>query len=458
VFEAVAALINSKSKEAALAQQKIASGALSKKINEIKDILVSTLALVENEIDISEELMEKQTVACVKTNLIKTKDLIGGLLKTYKLGKMLFEGLDVIIVGETNVGKSTLFNALVKKDVSIVNQEPGTTRNLIESGVLIGGAVVRVVDTAGVRKTNNPVEKEGLDRAKRRAKKADLVLHLIDDPAKAMKIKKTEKKLIILTKSDLRKNVRVKKHIIHISAKAGLGVDGLLDKVKESLGIASLSTDTTYLSTLRQKRALSLCGKPVERAIGSTGLSPIDLSTGLPQRESARFCLNVDKYVVSVDRLAMPSDSLTLSSSPSTPSPALADICIICFFTRTFLRKSDFVRIISFFSVFFIFIALAGSSIRCKTRSAFFARLFALSKPSFSTGLFVLRTPAVSTTRTTAPPINTPDSIKFLVVPGSWLTIETSFFTSALNSVDFPTFVSPTIITSRPSNSIFPSL
>ncbi len=261
--EAVAALINSKSKEAALAQQKIASGALSKKINEIKDILVSTLALVENEIDISEELMEKQTVACVKTNLIKTKDLIGGLLKTYKLGKMLFEGLDVIIVGETNVGKSTLFNALVKKDVSIVNQEPGTTRNLIESGVLIGGAVVRVVDTAGVRKTNNPVEKEGLDRAKRRAKKADLVLHLIDDPAKAMKIKKTEKKLIILTKSDLRKNVRVKKHIIHISAKAGLGVDGLLDKVKESLGIASLSTDTTYLSTLRQKRALSLCGKPV---------------------------------------------------------------------------------------------------------------------------------------------------------------------------------------------------
>ena len=105
-----------------------------KNINAIKDILVSTLALVENEIDISEELMEKQTVACVKTNLIKTKDLIGGLLKTYKLGKMLFEGLDVIIVGETNVGKSTLFNALVKKDVSIVNQEPGTTRNLIESG------------------------------------------------------------------------------------------------------------------------------------------------------------------------------------------------------------------------------------------------------------------------------------------------------------------------------------
>jgi len=277
--EAVAALINSKSKEAALAQQKIASGALSKKINEIKDILVSTLALVENEIDISEELMEKQTVACVKTNLIKTKDLIGGLLKTYKLGKMLFEGLDVIIVGETNVGKSTLFNALVKKDVSIVNQEPGTTRNLIESRVLIDGAVVRVVDTAGVRKTKNPVEKEGLERAKLRAKKADLILHLIDDPAKAVTIKKTKKKLIILTKSDLRKNLDEKNNIIHISAKTGLGVGGLLDKIKGSLGITSLSTDTTYLSTLRQKRALSLCGKPIDRAIGSAGLGPVDLST-----------------------------------------------------------------------------------------------------------------------------------------------------------------------------------
>ena len=277
--EAVAALINSKSKEAALAQQKIAAGALSKKINKIKDLLVSTLALVENEIDISEELMGEQTIASVKTNLIKTKDLIGGLLETYRLGKMLFVGLDVIIVGKTNVGKSTLFNALVKKDVSIVNQEPGTTRNLIESRVLIDGAVVRVVDTAGVRKTKNPVEKEGLERAKLRAKKADLILHLIDDPAKAVTIKKTKKKLIILTKSDLRKNLDEKNNIIHISAKTGLGVGGLLDKIKGSLGITSLSTDTTYLSTLRQKRALSLCGKPIDRAIGSAGLGPADLST-----------------------------------------------------------------------------------------------------------------------------------------------------------------------------------
>jgi len=277
--EAVAALINSKSKESALAQQKIASGALSKKINDIKDILVSTLALVENEIDISEELMGEQTVANVKTNLMKTGDLIEGLLETYKLGKMLFEGLDVIIAGETNVGKSTLFNALVKKDVSIVNQEPGTTRNLIEAELLIGGAVIRVVDTAGARKTKNPVEKEGLDRAKKRSKKADLVLHLTDDPAKAMTIKKTRKTLIVLTKSDLRKNVGEKNNIIHISAKTGLGMEALLDKIKKSLGTTGLSTDTTYLSTLRQKRALSLCGKPLGRAISSVGVDPVDLST-----------------------------------------------------------------------------------------------------------------------------------------------------------------------------------
>ena len=277
--EAVTALINSKSKEAALAQQKIASGALSNKINKIKDILVSTLALVENEIDISEELMDEQTVTNMKTNLMKTGDLIGGLLETYKLGKMLFEGLDVIIVGETNVGKSTLFNALVKKDVSIVNQEPGTTRNLIEAEMLINGAVVRVVDTAGVRKTKNSVEKEGLDRAKMRAKKADLILHLIDDQAKATTIKKTKKTLIILTKSDLRKNLSEKNNIIHISAKTGLGVDALLDKIKRSLGTINLSTDTTYLSTLRQKRALSLCGKPLGRAISAVDSGPVDLST-----------------------------------------------------------------------------------------------------------------------------------------------------------------------------------
>jgi len=112
-----------------------------------------------------------------------------------------------------------------------------------------------------------------------RAKKADLILHLIDDPAKAVTIKKTKKKLIILTKSDLRKNLGVKNHIIHISAKTGIGLDELLDKIKRLLGITRLSTDTTYLSTLRQKRALSVCVKPVDRAITSAGLGPVDLST-----------------------------------------------------------------------------------------------------------------------------------------------------------------------------------
>ena len=165
------------------------------------------------------------------------------------------------------MGKSTLFNCLAKGDRSIVNKTPGTTRNLIEVELIIDGAPIRFVDTAGLRDSNNPVEKEGVRRTKKSIENADLILQVFDNETDRPKLLQAQKSLTIINKVDLRKKTKAKKGVIHISARTGAGVSGLLESIKKELGISKLSTDNTYLSTLRQKVALLSCVDSVNRAL-----------------------------------------------------------------------------------------------------------------------------------------------------------------------------------------------
>jgi len=277
--EGVASLISAKTKEAASAQQKIISGNLSTKLIQIKNNLVSVLAIIENEIDISEELTQKETKIKIINSLKTIKKLADSLLASYEIGRLLFNGVDLVITGKPNVGKSTLFNRLAKSNLSIVNETPGTTRNLIEAELIINGAPVRIVDTAGLRKSSNPIEKEGVSRAKERVERADLVLHVVDNEKDVSELNSTQKSLIIFNKMDLRKKTGRKKSIIHISALTGAGVGGLVGSIKKEIGISSLSTDNTYLSTLRQKNALFHCFKSVSRAIDIVENRTVDLTT-----------------------------------------------------------------------------------------------------------------------------------------------------------------------------------
>jgi len=265
--EGVASLISAKSKEAARAQQRIADGGLSKKLAEIRRVIIGVLSVVENEIDISEELTQKQTFKKIINELKKTKNSVKDLLGSYKLGNLLFNGASVVITGKPNVGKSTLFNCLAKGDRSIVNKTPGTTRNLIEVELIIDGAPIRFIDTAGLRDSNNPVEKEGVRRTKKSIENADLILQVFDNETDRPKLLQTQKSLTIFNKVDLRKKTKAKNGVIHISARTGVGVRGLLESIKKELGISKLSTDNTYLSTLRQKAALLSCVDSVNRAL-----------------------------------------------------------------------------------------------------------------------------------------------------------------------------------------------
>ena len=265
--EGVASLISAKTKEAARAQQKIISGNLSTKLIKVKNNLVSVLSVIENEIDISEELTQKETKKKITNSLKTIKKLTDSLLASYDIGRLLFNGVDLVITGKPNVGKSTLFNRLAKRNLSIVNKTPGTTRNLIEAELIINGAPVRIVDTAGLRKSRNPIEKEGVVRAKKRVENADLVLRIVDNEKDISELESTKKSLTIFNKIDLRKKIKTKKPIIHISALTGAGVDSLLESIKKEIGLSSLSTDNTYLSTLRQKNALKSCSESVCRAV-----------------------------------------------------------------------------------------------------------------------------------------------------------------------------------------------
>ena len=179
----------------------------------------------------------------------------------------MFNGASVVITGKPNVGKSTLFNCLARGDRSIVNKTPGTTRNLIEVELIIDGAPIRFIDTAGLRDSNNPVEKEGVRRTKKSIENADLILHVFDNETDRPKLLQTQKSLTIFNKVDLRKKTKAKNGIIHISARTGAGVSGLLESIKKELGISKLSTDNTYLSTLRQKVALLSCVGSINRAL-----------------------------------------------------------------------------------------------------------------------------------------------------------------------------------------------
>mgnify|MGYP001193378115 CR=1 FL=1 len=277
--EGVASLIRAKTKEAARAQQKIITGDLSTKLMRVKNNLISVLAVIENEIDISEELTQKETKKKIINSLKTIKKLADSLLASYEIGRLLFNGVDLVITGKPNVGKSTLFNRLAKSNLSIVNEKPGTTRNLIETELIINGAPVRVVDTAGLRKPGNPIEKEGVARAKKRIENADLVLRVVDNQKDALRFESTQKSLTIFNKMDLRKKTESKKSIIHISALTGAGVDGLIGSIKKEIGITSLSTDNTYLSTHRQKNALFCCSESVCRALDIVENQQPDLTT-----------------------------------------------------------------------------------------------------------------------------------------------------------------------------------
>ena len=255
--EAVGALIKSRSDAAAKINSQTLNGALSHSLNKINHELINVASNIEHAIDIVES--EIQDSFYKKCNS-EIQDIISStkqILRTFIAGKMINDGIRVVITGKPNVGKSTLINCLSGSEKAIVSDIPGTTRDTVESVMTMSGVPVRFIDTAGIHNTDDKIEKIGMEKAGVEIGLADLVLYVFDDPNQDIFPEYGCPFIYILNKSDLHKNVSKSNSIIHISAKSGKNVDFLLDKIKKIMSINEVSTDTPHLTSSHQHIAIS---------------------------------------------------------------------------------------------------------------------------------------------------------------------------------------------------------
>lgn len=278
--EAVMDIIGAKGKNAARAALSCREGALSRKIDKICEELTETAAHLSAWADYPEEDIPQVSGDMLSEGLKAAKTALEKLLEGYDAGKAACEGIDTLITGKPNVGKSTLMNLLAGCERSIVTDIPGTTRDMIEETVTLGNVLLRLSDTAGLRSTDNPVEKIGVDRAKQRMKSCGLVLAVFDNSSPLSEEDKEMLNLLggspviaVINKTDLDGRLDTEyiktrvDDVVFISAATAQGIDDLIQAVEKVTGTQDFDPSQGILATERQRSAVSDALKAVEEAV-----------------------------------------------------------------------------------------------------------------------------------------------------------------------------------------------
>lgn len=270
--ESVIDLINSKNEFALKNSLSQLNGAVLDSIKQIREVLLHEVAFIESALDDPEHISLEsypQKLLLIVDNQIKSIDK---LLKSSDNGRILKEGINTVIVGKPNAGKSSLLNILVGADRAIVTDIAGTTRDVLEEQINLDGITLNLVDTAGIRDTDDIVEKIGVDRAKQYADSADLIIYVIDSSTELddndfsiIDILKDKNAIVLLNKSDLSTITTediVKKYldkpVIYISAKDRTGIDELESKISEMFLHGQVSfNDEVYITNIRHKNSLT---------------------------------------------------------------------------------------------------------------------------------------------------------------------------------------------------------
>ncbi|MBQ1658250.1 MAG: tRNA uridine-5-carboxymethylaminomethyl(34) synthesis GTPase MnmE, partial [Clostridia bacterium] len=278
--EAVMDIISAKGSQSARAALSCMEGKLRQRIDSVRDTLINTAAHLSAWADYPEEDIPEVDTDNLTSSLSVCRDELSALLRTYDTGKIMREGVETVIAGRPNVGKSTIMNLLSGCERSIVTNVPGTTRDVIEETVMLGEIPLRLSDTAGIRSTDDPVEKIGVERAKDRILKAGLVLAvfdssrpLSDDDKELIELLSDAPSLAIINKTDLEKQLDTDyiqskiKHVIFISALSGEGTAELEKQVADIIGTAELDASQGILATERQHRSAQSAMESLNEAI-----------------------------------------------------------------------------------------------------------------------------------------------------------------------------------------------
>ena len=275
--EAVSDLISSNSENSHKMAINHIKGVFSKKIKQLRKDLINLSSLLELELDFSEEDVEFANRDKLETLLDEIVSFNNMLLDSYKLNNVIKDGINVLILGKPNVGKSTILNSLLEDDKAIISDIPGTTRDVLEDTITIGGNLLRFIDTAGIRDTNDKIEKIGIKKALQQVEKAALILYVIDLENSSSKSIKSEldsnflknKNIIIVgNKNDLKIKKEVNEYfinnsLIQISAQKNEDIINLKNSLNLFIKENLVNSDSSIMINERHFAALNNVNKSI---------------------------------------------------------------------------------------------------------------------------------------------------------------------------------------------------
>ena len=291
--EAVMDIIQGKTEKSVSLSLDQLRGDLRDKVNQFKKALLDITAHVNVVLDYPEEGIDDPLPAELRNNLEKVYEEANRLIDSYDTGKKIKEGIKTVIVGKPNVGKSTLLNALLHEERAIVTHVAGTTRDVIEEIINIKGVPLVLVDTAGIRKTDDIVENIGVEKSKQFIEKADLVLLVLDaskeleneDIEVINQIKENKKKVIVLlNKIDLNRKIDLEGYnlgnIVEISAKDNIGIEDMQEKIYSYIMEEDVenSSEKLIITNIRHKTALEKTKDAIKNIFETIDMGlPMDL-------------------------------------------------------------------------------------------------------------------------------------------------------------------------------------
>ena len=275
--EAVADLINGKTEEARRVAMSQMQGAGSKLISKLREDLVGLISNIEVNIDYPEyQDIYEVTVKDIKDKIIYFRNSLEKIIKEYENGRILTDGIKTVIVGRPNVGKSSILNKLLDYDKAIVTDIPGTTRDIVEGNISFNGILLNIIDTAGIRETEDVVEKIGVNISLSKIDEADLVLVILNNNEELNDVDldildKTKDKtsIIVINKNDLDSKIDLSKldgrEIVYTNTVTLEGIDTLKDKITELFKLEEIKkNDYNYITNVRQISKIKECLKRIE--------------------------------------------------------------------------------------------------------------------------------------------------------------------------------------------------